>query len=429
MPRRPNVIMLITHDTGQHISPYGVEAADTPNCERLAAESTLFSNSFCTAPQCSPSRAAAVTGRYPHANGVMGLTHADFAWAMHEEEKPIGKIFGPAGYQTWLLAGQHEAPDPHTLGFDVVDANHHLLDVPQHFEPLLNERDESKPFYCQLGGFETHRGWEVFDTPPDERKGVWVPPYLNDGPETRKELAQFQGMVKRFDTGLGMLLDFLEKHDLAENTILVITTDHGIAMPHAKATLYDPGIETMLFVRWPGGGWGQGVVRQELISNVDILPTLLEACGIERPDNLHGRSFAPLLAGEAYEPNEHVFAEKTFHGRYDPQRCVRTERYKYIRYFEKSSLFEVPSDIYHHGADLELGRRYANPRPPEELFDVQADPHETRNLAGSAEHAENLKQMRDTLATVMRRTDDPLIAGPIASPFYRRAIANLFGEA
>ncbi len=429
MAQRPNVVLLITHDTGRHVSPYGVETVDTPHCERLAAEGVRFAHHYCTTPLCSPSRAAIVTGRYPHSNGVMGLTHGNFGWDLHDDETPIATLFGPAGYDTWLLAGQHETKDPARLGFDVVDANHSLMDTPEHWAPLVEGRDGSRPFFCQIGGFETHRGWELYDTPPDDSKGVFVPPYLNDGPETRKELAQFQGMVKRFDVCLGRLMDFLDAHGLAENTILAVTTDHGIAMPRAKSTLYDPGIGTMLFLRYPAGNWGEGAVRDELVSNVDVLPTLLDACGIEIPARIQGRSFLPLLTGDAgFTPRDAVFAEKTFHDTYDPIRGIRTERWKYIRNFEKIGLMEAPSDIYHQGADLELGRRYAKDRPPEELYDLHADPDEMRNVAGKPENAQTVATLRTRLADWMRETNDPLMHGPIASPFFHRNLREMFGS-
>ncbi len=421
---RPNVVLLITHDTGRHISPYGIKTVHTPNCEKLAGQGVLFKNSFCTGPLCSPSRAAIVTGRYPHSNGVMGLVHGDFGWEMHDDEKPAAKLFGAAGYATWLLAGQHESPDSKKLGFDVIDDNHHLLDLPKHLQPVLEGRDRGKPFFCQVGGFETHRGWETFGTQPDDSLGVHVPPYLNDGPLTRVELAQFQGMVRRFDQGLGMLMELLEAQGVADNTIFVVTTDHGIAMPRAKSTLYDPGIETMLMIRWPGGKWTGGRQCEELISNIDILPTLLEACGISIPSSIQGRSFAGLLNSASYQPNEQVFAEKTFHDWYDPIRCIRTGRYKYVCYFEKNGLYETPSDIHHMGSDIELAQRYTT-RPAEELFDLQQDPRETRNLVKKPEHAALLGQMRQRLGTWMKQTNDPLLKGPVASPFYYRATKRM----
>lgn len=428
MPDRPNIVMLITHDTGRHVSPYGVDTVDTPNCQRLADQSVRMANSFCPTPLCSPSRAAIVTGRYPHSNGVMGLTHADFAWDLNDDETPIAQLLGQGGYATWLMTGQHEARDVSKLGFDVIDANHALSDFPRHFLPVLDAHDDERPFYCQIGGFETHRAWDADGTEPDDSKGIYVPPYLHDGPETRAELAQFQGMVKRFDTALGQILDVLDQRGLTENTILVLTTDHGIAMPRAKSTLYDPGIETMLFMRYPGH-WAAGGVCDDLVSHVDILPTLLSAVGVDVPDRVQGRSFLPALAGRGeYTPREEVFAEKTFHSRYDPMRAIRTGRFKYIRCFEKIALPEVPSDIRHFGADRELGRRLCYQRPMAELLDLRADPNETKNLAGEETFSDVERELKSRLAQWMLDTADPLLDGPVASPYYRRAMTEMFGQ-
>ncbi len=428
MSARPNVVLLVTHDTGRYVSPYGIETVDTPNCERLARESVVFENAFCCAPQCSPSRAGLVTGRYPHANGVMGLTHSDFGWSLPDNELSAARLFGPAGYHTWLLGLQHETDDGSALGFEHVDLGFSILDLPEHFEPLLSGWDKEKPFFCQIGCFETHRPWNVWDTEPHDSLGIHVPPYLSDGPGTRRELASFQGLIKRFDRGLGQLLDLVKGHGLVDNTILVVTTDHGIAMPMAKGTLRDPGIETMLFMSYPAGGWEAGRREHALVSNVDILPTLLEATAIQIPDTVQGRSFLPLLQGAHYDAGDAIFAEKTFHECYDPMRCVRTERYKYIRYFEKSTIHRVPTDISPGGASLELG--VAPQRPTaEELYDLQADPHETADLAGESSHQEIRDEMRARLARWMVDTDDPLRHGPIASPYYGRAMREVFGSA
>jgi arylsulfatase A-like enzyme len=253
--------------------------------------------------------------------------------------------------------------------------------------------------------------------------GITVPPYLHDGPETRQEMAAFQGNVRHYDRELGRLLKVLDRPGLRENTILVVTTDHGAALPMAKGTLRDPGIETLLLVRYPGGGWGQGRRVQDLVSNVDILPTLLQAAGLEVPAAIQGRSFLPLLQGEGAPARDAIFAEKTFHDSYDPMRGVRTERFKYVRYFEKTAHHPFPADIALGGASRELGP--VDRSGFEELFDLEADPGETRNLAGQAAYAHVREEMRARLAAWMQDTQDPLLEGPVGSPFYRRSIEDM----
>lgn len=402
---RPNVVLVTTHDTGRHVSPYGVTAVHTPNCKELCAESVLFENSFCTAPQCSPSRASIVTGRYPHANGVMGLTHAEFGWALNQNERTIAMLLGDAGYDTCLFGLQHETNDPSTLGFRHVDLGFSLLDIAEHVRSVLNAVRE-KPVYLQIGCFETHRPFDYGDTAPDDEHGTFVPGYLADTPETVADLNAFQGAVRRFDEGLGRVLDLLRELNLVENTLLIVTTDHGIAFPRAKGTLYDPGIETMLFCRWPGVISG-GARLTEMISNVDILPTILEATRIPVPAAVQGRSFLSLLSGGSYEPRAEIFAEKTYHETYDPMRCIRTRTHKYIRYFEPGTVHDVPRDIMEGGAYRSLGEV---PRhESEELFDLTSDPGERVNQAQNLKHEQLLSDLRSRLDEWMHASGDPLL--------------------
>jgi arylsulfatase A-like enzyme len=191
----------------------------------------------------------------------------------------------------------------------------------------------------------------------------------------------------------------------------------------AKGTLRDPGLETMLLMRYPAGSWGAGRRTGALVSNVDVLPTLLEACGLEVPDRIQGDSFLPLLQGKRAKARDTVYAEKTYHDSYDPMRCLRTGRYKYIRYFEKSSHHRVPGDIINGGASRDLG---PVPRSGvEELFDLQADPNETRNLARDDAYGGICREMRLRLAAWMRSTGDPLLEGPVGSPFYWKSVGEM----
>ncbi len=433
---RPNVVVLMTHDTGQHISPYGIETVRTPHCERLAAEGVLLERSFCTAPLCSPSRAACFTGRYPHQNGVMGLvgSTAVGGWdlSLKPEERHAAALFREAGYATCLCGNIHESNHFERLGFDEAingsgewannggDSLAHGAAISE----WLAARDPGRPFYMQIGMQETHREWGRLGTPPDESGGVWMPPYLKDLPEVRAEMAQLQGAVHRYDTALGSILDALEERDAVEDTIFVSTTDHGIDVPRAKGTFYDPGIEVLLIMRYPGGGWGAGRRVPQMVSNVDVLPTLLEACGMDVPANVEGRSFLPLLRGEDYEPREVLFAEKTYHDTYDPTRALRTERHKYIRYFEVCIFQDLRAATVprvHWFKEPEYARR----RVVEELYDLEADPLEEHNLADEPDHAERIADLRGRLARWMRETDDPLLRGPVPSAYYAARLREL----
>ncbi len=250
-----------------------------------------------------------------------------------------------------------------------------------------------------------------------------IPGYLPAGREAAEEMTALEGAITRMDARAGRVLAALEKSGRADRALVVFTTDHGLAMPRAKCTLYDPGLEVALILRWPEGGIGNGVVSSELVSNVDVLPPLLEAAGGNAPAGIQGHSFLPLLRGDAYEPRESIFAEKTFHSYYDPMRCVRSKRHKYIRNFETGFAVEVPADIQQGPIFRANPSLYSTDRPNVvELYDLEADPLEEHNLAGSPNVRSLEEELSAELWKWMQATDDPLLNGPIASPRYRQAM-------
>lgn len=427
---RPNIIVIVPHDTGRFISPYGAATVHTPNCERLASEGVKFANHFCTVPLCSPARAALLTGRHSHQNGVHGLVMdvtGGFDLADSPGERHLVSLLGEAGYQSALIGYMHESRHPARLGFESHDWNEDIRETPATLEAWLAARDRDRPFYIQIGSWVTHRdgdgeGWTAEDVKPDDSKGVWMPPYLQESDQVRREMAQMQGAVRRYDEGLGQILDVIDRHHLAENTIVVSTTDHGIDFPRAKGTLYDPGIEAQMLLRYPAGGWGEGRAIEALSSHVDLVPTLLEAAGIDVPGNLAGRSWLPLLEGGDFAEREYVFAEKTFHDIYDPRRAVRSKRYKYIRHFEVCTIQDARYYIvprWHMFKGNDWVRRMV-----EELFDLEQDPWEEHNLARDPAYADVKTGMSRALADWMKATDDPIIDGPVQSPFFAAQMAD-----
>ena len=428
--RRPNVLVYISHDTGRFIHPYGVETVHTPAADRVASEGVLFERCFCAAPQCSPSRAALFTGRYPHANGVMGLTHADFAWDLPQEEIHAAEYLRRLGYETVGGGNLHEMRRREDRGFDAFIDARLARTAGDALDAWLGGRDDpAVPFYAQIGTIETHRGFLHDGVVPDDSLGVTVQPPIRETPAVREDFAALQGSVRRWDEGLTDILEVLERRGLAEDTILVVTTDHGIPMTRAKVTLYDRGIGVMLMIRWPGGGVTGGKRYEEMVSNVDILPTLLEAAGGEVAPAIQGRSFWPLLCGGEYSAREMVFAELTFHAYYDPMRCVRTDGLKYIRNFEMGKAVHMTGDnansptSFDNRSHLNLGEHHRH----EELYDLEEDPEELSNLADDPGYEAERARLSRVLAEWMRETGDPLLEGPIASPFYHRSINELKG--
>jgi arylsulfatase A-like enzyme len=422
---RPNIIQVTCHDLGRFLGCYGIETVRTPNLDLLAASGVRFERAFCTAPQCSPSRAALATGRFPHSNGVMGLTHGRFGWDLHPGEQTIAELLGGGGYETHLFGLQHVSPHAERLGFQHIHREGFAADVAGEVAAFLrNDIEEpERPLYLEINLREPHRPYDQGGVEPDASAGVTIPAYLPDTPASREEFAALQGAIHVADDAVGVILAALNATGLAETTLFLFTTDHGVAMPRAKCTLYDPGIGVALMVRGPGAALSPGAVVDPLISNVDVLPTLLAAAGVSLPDNLQGRSFLPLLQGKGYEPRAEIFAEKTYHSYYDPMRGIRTERHKYIRNFSSAFLVEVPGDVQRGPIyRTELQRYVSATHPAVELYDLSADPFEQHNLAGDPEAAPVERELDDRLWRWMEETGDPLLKGPVASPAYRQSM-------
>jgi arylsulfatase A-like enzyme len=425
---RPNVLLMICHDFGQHMGCYGWRTVRTPRLDAFAERGVRFARHFCTAPQCSPSRAAIMTGRYPHATGVLGLAHKAFAFSLHPQERHVAQILGAAGWETFAFGGQHATHEHARCGFGRFDRGGDCNQVAGKVTAFLRARaGGGGPFYCHVGFSEPHRPWLRNGVEPDETLGVELPGYVPDWPQSRAEFAALQGSCHAVDAAIGEVLDTLEATGLAANTIAIFTVDHGIAMPRAKCTLYDPGLETALMIRWPAGGIVGPAPFEAMTSNIDLLASLLDLLGLPVPANLHGRSFAPALRGEAYEPRTEIFAEKTYHTYFDPMRAIRTDRWKLIVNLENTPAVEWPTDIQRGPIACRLAAEAGPTHPPRELYDLQADRWEQDNLAGRPERAAVEADLAERLLRWMQRTADPLLTAPPPSATYRTRMAALLG--
>jgi len=412
---RPNIILITLHDLGRQLRIYDADLPANPNIERIAERGVVFRQHYATCPLCSPSRASIITGRYPHSNGMNGLTHRGFA--LNPDEKPLAEYFNEAGYHTALYGFQHEA-EPHEIArlrYTEVwqpEGKPWLAEVAPAVARFLQRRHD-RPFMLAVGTAEVHRKFKQSFNVPVAPDAVKVPPYLRDCPDVREDLADFYGLVQVADRGVGIILDALARCGLEENTVLIFTTDHGFAFPRAKSTLYDAGIGVVFLLQWPAR-LRAGEVRS-LTSHVDVLPTLLDIIGRSIEERIQGRSFLRLLeagnspakAVDAWRAE--IFAEKSWHGNeYDPMRCVRTARFKYIRNFKVGWLYQTPLDIKRSlsGKIMEQERR--RPRPIIELYDLINDPHEQHNLAGAPQWADVERDLATRLERWMRETGDPL---------------------
>jgi arylsulfatase A-like enzyme len=443
---RPNILLVHCHDLGQFVHCYGVRTVQTPSLDRLAAEGARFSQSFCTAPQCSPSQASLFTGRWPHSNGVMGLCHANFAWDLNPDERHMAQILHEAGYTTAAVGVIHEtASGWRRCGYERYLFPGSAKPATDAAVELLREfrRKPQKPFFLCVGFVEPHRlpyrapewpgalpGDSSFPGPalePDSSLGVEVPAYLRNTEGTRRELAGLQGAVRHVDTQVGRLMAALQDSGLAQNTLVVFTTDHGIAMPRAKCSLYEPGVQVAMLLRLPSRkGWNGGIVRTEMISNIDCLPTLLEVAGVPVPGTVQGRSFAPLLDGKAYRPREEIFTELTYHDYYDPRRAIRTHTHKLIVNFTTAPAFMDPSQCWRPSSDVVVPANHAASYHPDlELYDLARDPWEQKDVAGVAAYASIRRELLGRLYQHLVETKDPILQGAVSSPQHRRAMELL----
>ena len=425
--RPPNIVVLISHDLGCHIGPYGFASDRTPALNQLARESQQLNRFFVSSPGCSQSRSSFVTGRYPHSNGQFGL--ANWGWKLNEDEQLLPALLRTHGYHTALLGIWH-LHEWTLSAFDSVSADVSTLDSsPEGYAEIASDRAaswlqgrgaNSQPFYLHVGFWEVHRPFRDASSAQDENLAdVELPDYLPDNDATRREFVKLMRSISAVDQGVARIMKTLEDEGLAENTLVFFTADHGLPFQRAKGTLYDPGIHVACLARWPGR-IAPGTTSNALVSNVDVTPTLLEAAGAPIPESIQGQSQLGLLRGAEQNGacRQAIYAEKTYHEHYDPIRCLRTERFKYIRNFAERPMLVLPSDIYNSPS------RQANTddealwthRPKEEFYDLANDPTEQVNLIDDPDFADTAESARLQLTQWMQQTDDPLRNGPVLRP-------------
>ncbi len=411
---KPNILYIHSHDTGRYIQPYG-HAVATPNLQQLAEEGVLFRKNFCVQPTCSPSRAALLTGCYPHENGMTGLAHRGFA--LHDYGQHMVHTLRQAGYKSALAGVQHIAePTADQAPWQVIGYDRWCGDDGQKGAiDFLSERHD-QPFFLAVGFHETHRAFPSLAESPDDPRYCLPPAALPDTPETRADMTRYKASARILDQKIGAVLAALERSGQANNTLVICTTDHGIPFPQMKCNLTDHGIGVMLMMRGPGGFSG-GKIVDEMTSHLDIFPTICEAVGLEKPAWLRGKSLVPLVKNEPSELHDMLFFEVSFHVAYEPMRAARTKRWKYIRRFGDRV---TPVLANCDGSEskrmlLEHGWQ-GKPIEQELLYDLRFDPNEGRNLAQDPLHVEVLHELRSGLERWMRETNDPLLAGAMPVP-------------
>lgn len=409
-----NLVYIHTHDSGRYFEPYGYNIP-TPNIMELARSGTMFRNAYCASPTCSPSRSAMLTGRMPHNNGMMGLAHRGFG--LNDYKQHMSNYLKANGFYTVLCGMQHEAHNANDIGYDEVriDPRNNNED-PTGWDmanagsaiDFLRNRSKDKPFFLSYGLFHTHRPFLEID-PGVNPDHVLPPAVIPDNAETRTDMAGYITSAKRADTCIGLLLKELKKQNLLEDTLVLFTTDHGLAFPYMKCNLYDTGTGVTLIMGYPGNP-SKGRVKDTLVSHLDVFPTVCDILKLEKPAWLQGESLLPVLENRREEIRDEVYSEVTFHASYEPMRAVRTKRYKYIRvYQDKPAPANIDNSVT---KDFFIEEGFLDRTVSKEmLFDLYFDPCERTNLAGYSEYSKIYGEMKSKLDSFMEETNDPMTAG------------------
>jgi N-sulfoglucosamine sulfohydrolase len=451
---RPNILFCISDDQSYaHTGANGDPIVKTPAFDRMAREGLRYTHAFCDAPTCGPSRSAILTGqhiwRLEEAGNIHSTLPAKFA-TYTELLQDAGYAIGCTG-KGWSPGrlepgGRSENPAGASFNERRLTPPFKAIrntDYAGNFEDFLNQVPDNKPFCFWLGTSEPHRAYELgagIKTGKDPTKVV-VPPIFPDNDIVRSDILDYLVEVEYFDTMVGRAIKTLEGTGKLDNTIVVITSDHGMPFPRAKASLYDAGSRVPLAIRWPKGIKQPGRVVTSFVNLSDLAPTFLEAAGLEPPATITGRSLMDTFGRKLALQRDAAFIAMERHdgcrkgGKGYPCRAIRTDEFLYIHNFEptrwpsgspdasvcaralpygeidisptKTSMMENRNE---HGiarlAELAFGMR-----PAEELYDLRKDPHQMNNVAGTMPYLESLQVMRNRLFAHLRKTQDPRVVG------------------
>ncbi|MFY0686192.1 MAG: sulfatase [Cyclobacteriaceae bacterium] len=440
---RPNIVFIIADDVNWNdIGVYGNPNVRTPNIDQLAADGMMFTQAFLTTSSCSPSRTSIITGQYPHNTDAEQLH-----WPLPESKKTFVKELQNAGYWTGLAGKQHMGPhvedDFDTLmpikwneNLEANGVDRRLIGDGSGCDDwvnLLQARDKEKPFFLWLAAFDAHRPYydENIIEQPHTPEEVILPPYHPDNDSSRKDYRLYYDEITRMDQYIGDVIGELENQGVSDNTVILFITDNGRAFPRDKTTLYEGGIKTPFIVKWPGEITA-GVKNQNMVSSVDIAPTFMKIAGLELLKQFEGFDLSGMFTDETASVRDLVYAEDHWHDFEDYTRAVRTRKFKYIRNFYPDLANTPSADVlrdptwtgmvqeYEAGTlnDAQLAC-FQVPRQDEELYDVENDPFELKNLALDPEYQSILSDMRGKMSEMRTLTNDSLPAVRTPDDFHR----------
>ncbi|HCS50061.1 sulfatase [Rubinisphaera sp.] len=430
-----NILLITADDLGMQLGCYGDNAAKTPHLDKLAERSRLFENAYVAQASCSPSRSAMFTGLYPHTNGQYGLLNAGVGFQIHENlyDKTIPALLKEAGYTTGISGKLHVGPEK-TFPFDerIRGDSRDVKVIAEKVGEFFKTSDG--PFFFMANYSDPHVYGRSPRPPkeafPTQYKGIPKSPLKIgevsafpfqklDHPEEIERITQYYNACSRFDVGVGLLLDELQASGHADNTLVIFVSDHGPPFYRGKTTCYEAGVKVPMLLHWPGK-FEKADRSPALVSTVDILPTILEAAGIQKDVQTQGRSLSTSL--DPAQCRKTLATEFHYHGSspYFPRRSIRDERYKLIHNLlanEKSARTGVDGDAAYElvindpeqsTKMKQVYQRAANP-PEYELYDLKADPWEFDNLIDNPDHQNVKARLLSSLKEWQQETDDPLL--------------------
>jgi len=505
--KRPNIVFCFADDWGRYASAYRTGPNDntpnaivnTPNFDRVAKEGVLFNHAFVTAPSCTPCRSSLLSGQYFYRTGRAAILqgaiwdssipsyplilkehgyHIGHTYKVWSPGRPRNAPYGARMYAYNKAGGRMNRFSQFVSAAKDIDKAKQQLyaEVATNFQQFLNDRKQGQPFCYWFGPTNPHRKWtkgsgnNLWGLNPDALKGK-LPPFLPDVPVVRQDFCDYLGEVQAFDAAVGVLLKKLEDIGELENTIVVISGDHGApGFPRGKCNLYDFGVHVALAVRWgkevPGGR-----TVDDFVNLMDLAPTFLDVAGVKPPKVMTGRSLLPVLkskkSGLVDPQRDYVVVGRERHvararkGNLPyPQRAIRTKDFLYIRNFKPDrwpmggpktlSDTHTPSEnaltnntfvtfadldasptkawLVLHRKDPGMQKYYDwafGKRPAEELYDLRKDPHQIHNVADKEGYADVRKQLSQRLMGILKQTNDPRVVAekipyehpPFAGPF------------
>lgn len=411
--QRPHIVLFIADDYSWHdCTPYGATDVRTPNLDKLASAAMRFDSAFAASPTCAPSRSAIYTGLYPFRNGC----HANHT-LVHDGLKTLPRCMSELGYRVVIAGKTHIGPRSEFPFEYLKDSNsmpagkNHVLWTDLNTKAvrqLLVEHDKSRPLCLVVCSHSPHVFW--MDNDGYDSKLIILPPYLLDTPKTRASRCRYYTDVSWMDKQVGEVRQALEDQGYTDNTLFLYTADQGAQWPFSKWNLYDAGIRTPLLAYWPGH-IKPGSRSSAIVSLIDLMPTMIEAAGGTPSPDLDGRSFLPVMLGQKDQHRKEIYASHTGDKEMNraPMRCIRTAQYKYIINLAPEIPFAThiskePGPDSYWASWQKLAERDKKAaavldrhdhRPAEELYDIQADPYELKNLAADPARVEVLKQLRE----------------------------------